>query len=125
MIEVPSAVGLLGTLLVIAAALGAIAATFRTSTLRNTIGDQKQSIDALETRVRLAEEGETRANIRCDTLEAQVGALKEANSALASTITGATKLTDIARAQVEFANLADQRHSEIVSLLAQLIGRPS
>jgi cell division protein FtsB len=113
MIELPAVVGVIGTLLVIASALGAIAATFRTATLRSTISDQQASNSALRERVEVAE-------AEISKLEAEVGGLRAMNREMAATLTGASQLADIAHAQVNFAEASDRRHKEIVAMLVDL-----
>ncbi len=108
--DVPGAVTLLGGLLVLASALGAIIAGTRTGTLRATVTDQQAAIAALKELVEVTrmEASQDRAG-----LEEQ----RAANKVLTETLTGANEIAHILALQVEAAKTANDNHSEIMKLL--------
>ncbi len=119
MITLPGAVALIGGILVIASALGALIAGTRTSILRSTITDQSNAIGALEKRAEASERAEEECLHRQDVLDAKLTLQRELNATLATTLTGAADLAGIAAAQVESARQANGHHAEIIAMLAE------
>lgn len=119
MVQLPAIVSAVVAILGLAGVAAGAAAVFRTSSFRTTINDQKEVIGALRERVEVAEEGEKRANTRCDILEEEVADLRRTKEILATEVTGAVKITEIAAGLLDLARVSQERHAELVQLLGQ------
>lgn len=116
-----TALAVLGSVLVVAAAVGALIAGVRTGILRSTVSDQQNAISGLRERVQVAEDAENSCVARMDVLEATLSSQKQANQQMAASITGATELSKIVDAQVEAGRQSTERHAEIILLLGGLV----
>ncbi len=118
MIQVPTILAILGGIFGIAGALATAAAIFRTTLFRSTIADQDAAIKGLEKRAEVAENSLTVANARIALLEREVDDLQRTKEILANEVTGSTKLGEIATALVDLQRVSQERHAQVLELLA-------